>query len=74
MVEQRGKDARPQMSDLAESSDIEKNADKLLFLHREPDGRAFVKVAKNRQGPCWTSEVRYVGEQCRFEDVTGGWQ
>jgi len=70
-VEQRGKEARPQMSDLAESSDIEKNADKILFLHREEDGRAFLKVAKNRQGPCWTSEVSYKGPLCRYED---NWQ
>jgi len=69
-VEQRGKDARPQMSDLAESSDIEKNADKILFIHREePTGQAFVKVAKNRQGACWTSELRYIGELCRFDDL-----
>lgn len=74
LVDQRGKDARPQMSDLAESSDIEKNADKLLFLHREPDGRAFMRVAKNRQGPCWASEVRYVGDQCRFEDSDAVWR
>jgi replicative DNA helicase len=72
MVEQRGKDARPQMSDLSESSDIEKNADQIVFLHREDDGRAFVKVAKNRHGATWTSEVRYNGPVCRWED--SGWQ
>lgn len=72
-VEQRGKDAKPQMADLSESSDIEKNADKILFIHRQEGEPVLLRVAKNRQGPCWTVEAQYRGELCQFTDVGGGW-
>jgi len=71
LVEQRGKDSRPQMSDLSDSADIEKNADKILFLHRTDAGECFIRVAKNRQGPVWTCEANYAADICTFEDK--GW-
>lgn len=77
-VEDRGKEARPQMADLAESGEIEKNADKVLFLHRDPSGNtteAEFKVAKNRQGRCWRGALNYAGEWCLFTDAAGeGWR
>jgi replicative DNA helicase len=75
-VETRGKEARPQMSDLAESSDIEKNADQILLLHRDRSDSfdaAWVKVEKNRHGATGAEECRYNGPLCLFQD-RGGWQ
>lgn len=71
LVEQRGKDSRPQMSDLSDSADIEKNADKILFIHRTDAGECYIRVAKNRQGPVWTCEANYAADICTFEDK--GW-
>ncbi|MCS6985697.1 MAG: replicative DNA helicase [Leptospiraceae bacterium] len=58
-IEQRGREMRPQLSDLRESGAIEQDADIVIFLHREelynPDtdkkGVAEVIVAKHRGGP-----------------------
>lgn len=75
-ADQRGKEARPQMSDLAESSDIEKNADQILLIHRDKaDGSdaAWIKVEKNRHGPTGVEECRYNGPLCLFQDL-GSWQ
>lgn len=71
-AENRGKDAKPQLSDLRESGEIEQTADQVLLIHREPD-RAMVRVAKYRMGPVWTAELRFVGERCYFDDF-GGWR
>jgi len=75
-VEQRGKDAKPQMADLAESSEAEKTSDKILFIHRdkEVEGRTLLRVAKNRQGPCWASEAYFNGPLCLFYDQGGDWR
>lgn len=71
-AENRGKDAKPQLSDLRESGEIEQTADQVLLVHREPD-RAMVRVAKYRMGPVFTAELRFVGERCYFDDF-GGWR
>ena len=71
-AENRGKDAKPQLSDLRESGEIEQTADQVLLVHREPD-RAMVRVAKYRMGPVFTAELRFVGERCCFDDF-GGWR
>ncbi len=74
-VEQRGKEARPQLSDLSDSSEIEKVSDKIVFIHRVEGETPLLRVAKNRQGPCWTVEAAYRGELCQFTDAPGfGWQ
>jgi replicative DNA helicase len=69
MAEQRGKEARPIMSDLSESSDIEKNADKILLLHRQRgDSQAEIIVAKDRVGETFDADVTFNGPLCLFED------
>ena len=79
-VEQRGAGARPLMSDLRDSGEIEQDADVILFVHREEranpkagpqwKGHAEIIVAKNRQGRCGTVHATYIGAQTRFD----GWQ
>jgi len=67
LVEQRGGEKRPILSDLRESGAIEQDADKVLFLYRpeyygfqfdaegmSTAGIADVIVAKNRRGPLTT--------------------
>ena len=72
MAEQRGKEARPIMSDLSESSDIEKNADKILLLHRQRgDSSAEIIVAKDRVGETFDADVTFNGPLCLFEDDPG---
>lgn len=81
LVEQRGKESIPILSDLADSSEIEKSADQIIFIHRkmmetegEERNKTLLVIAKNRHGPTWRPLVRMVGQYCRFEDITGGWQ
>jgi replicative DNA helicase len=75
-VEQRA-DKRPGMADLADSGDIEKEADQILTLYREgvynPDhehaGTAEISVEKNRHGPTGFVRVAWLKETMRFEDL-----
>lgn len=66
-IEQRGKDPRPQLSDLRESGSIEQDADIVMFLHREelynkdlPETEqniADLILAKHRAGPTGTIKL-----------------
>lgn len=69
-VEQRGKEARPQLSDLRESGDIENTADQVLLMHR-PFGevRTAVAVAKYRMGEPFSCEVDFRGDVCAFVEA-----
>jgi replicative DNA helicase len=71
-------DKRPKLSDLRESGSIEQDADLVAFLHRpeyyDPEdatlkGKGEIIVAKQRQGPTGTLEVRYEGSITRWSDV-----
>ncbi|SFF11438.1 DnaB-like helicase C-terminal domain-containing protein [Spirosoma endophyticum] len=78
-VETRGGDKRPKLSDLRESGSIEENADMVLFLYR-PEYYSFTEdengnstmgigeviVAKNRNGPLSTIQLRFINRYTKF--------
>lgn len=79
-VEKRG-DKRPNMGDLANSSEIEKEADQILMLYRdevynpstEDKGIAEISVEKNRHGPTGFKKVEWHAETMRFTDRGAGY-
>lgn len=70
-VEQRGK-KRPQLADLRESGAIEQDADVVMFLWRpeEEDLESLtLEVAKHRNGPLRSINLRFRGDRIRFYGV-----
>jgi replicative DNA helicase len=72
-----GKDARPRLSDLRESGQIEQDAHAVIMLHRpdqiDPADRPGIVeaiVPKNRGGSRGVVSLRFVAEETRFEDAT----
>ncbi len=80
-------DHRPQLSDLRESGALEQDADLVAFLYREeayktPDERqampedrkniAELILAKQRNGPTGTVELRFVPSSMRFDNLYRG--
>ncbi len=72
-VEMRGKDARPQLSDLRESGAIEQDADLVMFIHRprdddgHPGNMAEIIIGKQRNGPTGIVHLAFVKDIVRFE-------
>ena len=70
-VEHRGT-KQPQLADLRESGAIEQDADVVMFLYREDEDdleNMKLIIAKPRNGPLRTINVRFVGERIRFYGV-----
>ncbi|WLR44418.1 DnaB-like helicase C-terminal domain-containing protein (plasmid) [Bacillus carboniphilus] len=75
-VEQR-RDKRPMLSDLRDSGEIEQDADKIMFLHRddyydhesENANVLEVIVAKNRNGAVGTACLAFVKEYNKFVNL-----
>jgi len=72
---------RPRMSDLRESGSIEQDADVVILLHREdyyhrgekdyqPDNKAELIIAKQRNGPTGNVELVFVEKFTRFETAS----
>lgn len=88
MVEQRGGDRRPQLSDLRESGAIEQDADLVIFVYRpeyylshldqedpkllEAKGKSEIIIAKQRNGPTGTVTLSFLREFARFENLAAG--
>ena len=76
-IETRGKNARPQLSDLRDSGAIEQDADVVMFIHREKDeetgaGRnkqTEILIEKHRNGPTGVVELYFDSEKATFLDV-----
>ena len=72
-VELRGRDAKPQLSDLRESGAIEQDADVVIFIHRPRDEEghwgteAEILLAKQRNGPTGKLDLVFVKDYARFE-------
>lgn len=89
MVETRGGDKRPQLSDLRESGAIEQDADVVMFVYRpeyylshldagdpkllEVRGRAEIIVSKQRNGPTGTITLSFLKDYARFENLAPGY-
>jgi replicative DNA helicase len=83
-VETRGGDKKPQLSDLRESGSIEQDADMVMFLYRpeyygmneNKEGESLqniaeVIIAKHRNGPVGSVQLRFHKNYGRFYDSGG---
>lgn len=79
-VEKRA-DRRPLMGDLANSSEIEKEADEIIMLYRDEvynddtmdKGIAELNVEKNRHGPTGLIRLAWLAQYIKFENLTQMW-
>jgi len=80
-VEIRGKEHRPQLSDLRESGAIEQDADLVLFIYRPEiygilqdrkgnplQGMAEIIIGKQRNGPTGSVKLAFIDEYAKFEN------
>jgi replicative DNA helicase len=68
---ERDKGRMPRLTDLADSGQIERDADLVMLLDRdrkEATGDASIIIAKQRDGECGCVTLHYEGQFCRFTD------
>jgi replicative DNA helicase len=74
-VEARG--GKPRLSDLRDSGSIEQDADVVIFIHREDNGKdeaertniAEIMIEKHRNGPTGTVKMYFDGDKTAFLDI-----
>ncbi|MBI2010561.1 MAG: replicative DNA helicase, partial [Candidatus Chisholmbacteria bacterium] len=62
----------PVLADLRESGAIEQDADVVMFLYREDDEdmeNMKLNIAKHRNGPLRTIDLRFKGDRIKFFSV-----
>jgi replicative DNA helicase len=70
---EKEKGRSPRLSDLADSGQLERDADCVMLLNRdrrEPKGEASIIIAKQRDGECGIVKLWYDGEFCRFSEAS----
>lgn len=70
-IEHRG-GSQPKLADLRESGAIEQDADVVMFLYREDEDNLEnmkLYIAKHRNGPLRTIDMRFRGDRIRFYDT-----
>jgi replicative DNA helicase len=68
---EKEKGRTPRLSDLADSGQLERDADCVMLLdrdRREAKGQASIIIAKQRDGECGVVKLWYDGQFCRFSD------
>jgi replicative DNA helicase len=77
--EEKGREGRPQLSDLRESGALEQDADLVAFIFREEmykpqdldvQGKAKITIAKQRNGPTGEFELAFIKEYTKFENLS----
>ena len=74
---EKEKGRQPKLSDLADSGQLERDADAVMLLNRdrtEPSGDASIIIAKQRDGECGQVKLHYEGKYCRFTDPSPTFQ
>ncbi|HOW28459.1 MAG TPA: replicative DNA helicase [Elusimicrobiota bacterium] len=78
-TEERGREGRPQLSDLRESGALEQDADLVMAIFREcvykqddPDlkNKALICILKQRNGPIGDVELAFFNDYTRFENMS----
>lgn len=70
---EKEKGRQPRLTDLADSGQIERDADIVMLLNRdrkETSGEASIIIAKQRDGECGIVNLHYEGQFCRFSDLS----
>lgn len=59
----------PALHHLRDSGSLEQDANWVMFVFQDKDKRRFVRVAKNRSGPCADVEVIFDGSKTKFRQA-----
>jgi replicative DNA helicase len=69
---EKEKGRSPKLTDLADSGQIERDADLVMLLNRDRSqkcGEAIIAIAKQRDGECGAVKLWYDGQYCRFGEI-----